>query len=492
MRRVGIAILLLIGVTLYPISMSNAESAESCRIKSSERQTVSLGFPIATERLAGMSKPKILVIPFKLKDNPNYSLAEIKNNYEVTASNIASLSMGKSSPEFVFLPPVTTEFTTETMNTLKSNQNIGNQRQDESISTWGFVRKFVANNDSIIDFTDIKGIILETSSVSRTSEIGEAMMMSSAKRGSYFRPIETKEGEIYNASLIFNNPFSSTITHEVMHLYGLTDLYGTNTGPGSLSLMASNELSLLSYEKWVLGWLPDSEVQCLTIEPKNAITEVIFDNTKSDQLFVIKTPGDTHYIVETSAQKTSKKLAFYTLNNEERPPIKLFPSTKLGLLGVTVKDFDVIGTEISSPDYKLLVGDVTTSSLTLYLVPDTLTKSSEYNSLVKAAQERKAKYQALAVEKEQEAQALKAKVEADAKAAAELKAKQEAEAKAAAELKAKQEAEAKAAAELKAKQEAEAKAVALKKTTITCVKGKLVKKVTGVKPKCPSGYKVKK
>jgi hypothetical protein len=87
--------------------------------------------------------------------------------------------------------------------------------------------------------------------------------------------------------------------------------------------------------------------------------------------------------------------------------------------------------------------------------------------------------------------------------AAELKAKQEAEAKAeadklAAELKAKQEAEAKAeaerlAAELKAKQEAEAKAKAeaTKKTTITCLKGKLVKKVTAVNPKCPAGYKKK-
>ena len=87
---------------------------------------------------------------------------------------------------------------------------------------------------------------------------------------------------------------------------------------------------------------------------------------------------------------------------------------------------------------------------------------------------------------------LKAKQETEAKAAAELKAKQEADAKAAAELKAKQETEAKAAAELKAKQEAEAKTAALKKTTITCVKGKLTKKVTAVKPKCPSGYKSKK
>ena len=74
--------------------------------------------------------------------------------------------------------------------------------------------------------------------------------------------------------------------------------------------------------------------------------------------------------------------------------------------------------------------------------------------------------------------------------AAELKAKQEAESKAAA-LKAQQEAEAKAAADLKAKQEADAKAAATKKTTITCVKGKLTKKVTSVKPKCPAGYKKK-
>jgi hypothetical protein len=94
---------------------------------------------------------------------------------------------------------------------------------------------------------------------------------------------------------------------------------------------------------------------------------------------------------------------------------------------------------------------------------------------------------------------LKAKQEAEAKAAAELKAKQDAEAKAAAdkaaaELKAKQDAEAKAAAdkaELKAKQDAEAKAAATKKTTITCVKGKLTKKVTAVKPACPTGYKKK-
>ena len=102
---------------------------------------------------------------------------------------------------------------------------------------------------------------------------------------------------------------------------------------------------------------------------------------------------------------------------------------------------------------------------------------------------------------------LKRKLDGEARVAAELKAKQEAEAKAAAELKAKQEAEAKAAAELKAKQDAEARTAAdklaaekvaaaklasKKKTTITCVKGKHTKKVTAIKPKCPTGYKSKK
>jgi hypothetical protein len=75
--------------------------------------------------------------------------------------------------------------------------------------------------------------------------------------------------------------------------------------------------------------------------------------------------------------------------------------------------------------------------------------------------------------------------------ASELRSAQENDSRIAAELLAKQEAIARAAAELIAKLEADAKAAALKKTTITCVKGKLTKKVTALKPQCPPGYKKK-
>jgi len=63
--------------------------------------------------------------------------------------------------------------------------------------------------------------------------------------------------------------------------------------------------------------------------------------------------------------------------------------------------------------------------------------------------------------------------------AAELQVRKQAEA----------EANAKAEAEAKAKLEADTKAKATKKKTITCSKGKLMKSVTGINPKCPAGYK---
>ena len=99
------------------------------------------------------------------------------------------------------------------------------------------------------------------------------------------------------------------------------------------------------------------------------------------------------------------------------------------------------------------------------------------------------------VKEEKQKEFLKAE---EARLAAELKVKQEAEAKAKAEAEAKakaeEEARAMAEAEAKAKAEAEAKAkleASKKKTTISCVKGKLTKRVTAVNPKCPKGYSKK-
>jgi hypothetical protein len=459
---------------LLPVS-AVADDIQLCRIKASPWQTVSLGFPLAPERLANLAKPKILVIPFKLKDNPNYKFtAEFKKDYEDASANIAMFSNGKSTPEFVILPVVETEFTNKTMEDLKAIQQNANQWKDESVSTWGFVRKFIAAHDSTIDFTGVTGVILEGSSTSSSSYIAEAMMMSSNARDPYFRAVETKEGKIHNFSLLDQHNSISTITHEVMHLYGLTDLYGSSDGPGNLSLMSNNAINLLSYEKWVLGWLPDSDVQCLSSVSQSNIYKFAFDYTKIDQVLVIRAENSEDLIVETTKVKGQRFLAFYSLNNEARPPITIYQNGYQGQTrGIEIGDYTAIGTQLKSNKHTLLISSLDSSSITVHFASSSQTSSSEFKDLVTKSAELKTK-------SEQEMQS-KARAASEAQAAADaLKAKQEADAKAASDLKAKQEAEAKAAL-----------AAAAKKSTITCVKGKLTKKVTAVNPKCPAGYKKK-
>jgi|MesohylFT_1024984.scaffolds.fasta_scaffold14541_1 branched-chain amino acid transport system substrate-binding protein len=94
------------------------------------------------------------------------------------------------------------------------------------------------------------------------------------------------------------------------------------------------------------------------------------------------------------------------------------------------------------------------------------------------------------IEKEAKLAVEKILAEAEAKAQAIREAQKLAEAKIEAEQKI---AEAKLLAEkiVAEAKAAVAKAAAIKKTTITCVKGKLIKKVTAVKPVCPAGYKKK-
>ena len=86
---------------------------------------------------------------------------------------------------------------------------------------------------------------------------------------------------------------------------------------------------------------------------------------------------------------------------------------------------------------------------------------------------------------------LDAKANADKAAADKATADKAAADKATADAVARAAADKAAADKAAADKAAAAKAALLKKSTITCVKGKLTKKVTAVKPKCPSGYKKK-
>jgi hypothetical protein len=128
--------------------------------------------------------------------------------------------------------------------------------------------------------------------------------------------------------------------------------------------------------------------------------------------------------------------------------------------------------------------------------------AAEKAAAEKAAAEKAAAEKA-AAEKAAAEKAAAEKAAAEKAAAEKAAAEKAAAEKAAAELMVKQEDDAKAAAE---KLVADARALAdkiiadartaasrsaVKKNSITCIKGKVIKKVSAVKPKCPTGYKKK-
>ena len=303
-----------------------------------------------------------------------------------------------------------------------------------------------------------------------------------------------------------NVPSWKVFAHEYGHLLGMYDYYinGSNgasgKSPGPFDLMgntsgASN--TFFGFQRWIQGWFDDADVVCDT-EPKSSVSHTLspLNTLSGKRLYVHPLDGTTALVVELrnesefDALKGNDGLLVYLIDmkvGSGKGSISIQPSEQ----DLVNNPRDDVQRYLTAP---LSTGQFVRVRDFVVFADQVGTGEGSFRIFTKAE---------FAAKQEAEAKVaaeLKAKQEAEAKAAAEFAAKQEAEAKAAAELKAKQEADLKAAtelkamqdAELKAKQEAEAKAAAARKITITCVKGKLTKKVSAVKPKCPAGYKLKK
>lgn len=102
--RLVLTLILILG-QMTATQNASADALDPCRVKSSRDQTVSLGFPMRPERLVYVAKPKILVIPFKLKDNSSYSFTdEYKRDYLAAASNVKEFSGEKRVLNLSLLP----------------------------------------------------------------------------------------------------------------------------------------------------------------------------------------------------------------------------------------------------------------------------------------------------------------------------------------------------------------------------------------------------
>ena len=377
--------------------VARADELTACRVNTSPGigigSGVSLGFPQPVERLAAKKNPQILVVPFRLSDTPKAKFTnEIKASYLKAKKTITKLSNGQNQVDFVFNKMIDVTYTRADLIQLKRD-TINASKRDESKSTSGFVRKFMENYDYALDLKNIDAVYLQGPpqtpddlSLPGDMHMAEAFQFFENPKDQLFRPIVTDEGKIYNAVLHTGdagNPV--TIIHEIMHLYGLVDFYRGKNYPTGLSMMSSHYFSrLLNYERWVLGWLKENQVQCLVegkqIKEELISTRIKIPTTPIDQMVVIRTTAPTSaFIAEISSDippnaPKARMFYFYLLENEgESGPVTMAGPVPPGLDGIFISNdekwlYTEIGSYLRIDKYALLISDIDDKEVTLDLI----------------------------------------------------------------------------------------------------------------------------
>jgi hypothetical protein len=491
-----------LSVALFAISSvvpasAGLTSTDRCKPSSTNGQSVNLGFPRSPLLLPSTGTVKVLVAGVDFSNAREVGTPkEMVSPFELATVRdfFATASYSRLNLEFTVVNEVV-------------NLPIADTSINEGVVMVETAR-VLPTQYRLNDFSALLIITTKSSSFTNgTASAGVTVSNSTGQLTNYSVMSAVKPNE----RRWLSSPWR-TVAHEVGHLLGLMDLWnredstawqGQTAAPFSLMNTGAGwgyAGDFFAWEKWVLGWIPDSDVYCFSKDPNDLAVDLasldalqgirlvampitstkvlaIEYRTKSTLDFGIVKSGALVYTVDTTKRNFELPIRIVPSEEALQQPfvenLKDYERYKRAPLGnfdsVEIEGLQVANTGIDSGK-SLLISNKSRSEIKAYLG----------NLLLQAKAETEAKAAA----------ELKAKQEAEVKAAAEIKAKQDSEAKA------KQEAEAKAAAELKAKQEAVAKAAAgkassLKKTTIICIKGKLIKKVSAVKPKCPKGYKLK-
>ena len=448
----------------------NLSRATDCKVKDFFLGYTRLGFPRNELRVPqfGTTKNLILVVDF-----PDAALSEnlktivddviaprVVENFFIHSSN------GKFNPTFDVFPTIIR------LNSL--------EKSFAPNSTGGFFVNGVQQDHRLVQ----EAVSLAITQGNLDNYVSINVFAPTAKSMGYYGsafmglPLKIGSKTIINSQLAGGTigtvrsgvPSWKVFAHEYGHLLGMYDYYIQGSGssgksPGPFDIMGNtigNANSFFGFQRWVQGWIEDNDVVC-DYTTNSSVTHNLapLNQNSGKRLYVHPINGSLALVIEFRAEsefdflKGNDGLLVYTIDmkiGSLKGPISIQPSEQDLVLNPR-DDVERYSRAPLSSGQSVKVGD-------LVILAEEVSKD-------------RAAFRVLTRVEYQDKQ------EAEAKAAAELKAKQEAEAKAAAELKAKQEADAKAAA---------TKITSTKKTTITCIKGKLTKKVTAVKPKCPSGY----
>ena len=311
-------------VCLAPLSFIQEVSAApisvtECKLADPFKWSVRLGFPKNPARLSATGAQKILLMAVDYSDAPTTENATeaLKLAFDTDRVNAfyKSVSYGQLSftydyfPKVVRLPSPSSGYTNKLANPNPPYLDVYKVMQDAAASISGQVNFSSYQAVVVLDLGRVEGwggwgFALPYESpgfATTTGYIKNATVMSSAGGKSGTPPTGYK---------------TSTLIHELGHLFGFIDLYIIKPGnyfiaqtPGAFDVMNSSG-EFLAWQRWLQGWITDSNVSCFDFADPTATMQLkpLGKATTGTQMTVIRISAQKALILESRKGTSTDEL----------------------------------------------------------------------------------------------------------------------------------------------------------------------------------------
>ncbi|MEO1481157.1 MAG: hypothetical protein AAFU77_03550 [Myxococcota bacterium] len=267
-----LSILIVLAAVMACSSENQTAPISECKPSGSPQPNIGLAFPMPSERLNSLETTRVTVLFTDFDDVPATRTPEqIMSILSPTAEDFFdAISYGRYAVEFS--PHL------EWLRVSQSSAYYGEAaRRFEPHRDW--IQEAMDLADEDVDFSQTDLVLVMATPNATDIPFGPTWT-------GFFGPgglLRADGNEIANgitsgADLLFWGGL--WLTHEMGHSLGLVDLYsysssGGFTRPFSLmDLINSSAPEYLAYERWLLGWIDDAQVTCLSGDGKVTLTPV--------------------------------------------------------------------------------------------------------------------------------------------------------------------------------------------------------------------------
>jgi len=314
----------------------------NCKIPKSEGQSISIsGFPRYDGRLPSTGTVNATVLFVDYPDKPATKTVAQANALISGATSVFT-QQSYSRMNFVMTTPISSWIRMS-----KASTDSGYQSNRFSV-----IQEAIALADSTVNFSTTDAVVVINDPDLTTFSIGPAFP---ASRGGGITVDGKEITNFTNSGYDLNTWGAIWLNHELTHTLGLVDLYkygatgaaGTTDfnlyDVGGFSYMGFNSFTanspgLTAWERWVLGWLDDSQMTCITPRTSGPVTAQItaLHSTGGVKALVVPVSETQVVVVETrrangidaNIRKTGALV--YLVNSKVgsgNGSIKVFPKT---------------------------------------------------------------------------------------------------------------------------------------------------------------------